>query len=165
MPSTPSTENRFGDLFSQLMLDEPIIESDPELDETETSDTEFPDELPLGSEVKTRHSHAIKIATSVEQTLGVATKIAQPDLGRQVSSDVPKTQSRLGDVEEKTGKALTHQLQNQNLVNAQSQQPENTRFKEQNLQQIPSIQHEKMSASSNFQIPQERPSNTQNGDI
>ncbi|MGR3661748.1 MAG: flagellar hook-length control protein FliK [Paracoccaceae bacterium] len=165
LPSTPSTENRFGDLFSQLMLDESIIESDPDLDEAETSDTEFPDELPLGSEVKTRHACAVKIATSAEQTLGVATQIAQPDLGRQISSDMPKTQNRSGDVGQNTGKTLTHQLQNQKLVNAQGQQPEKTQVKEQNLQQIPSIQHEKLSASSNFQIPQERPSNTQNGDI
>lgn len=158
LPSIPSTGNRFGDLFSQLMLDESNIDSDPDLDEADPADTEIPDELPLGPEVKVQQPQVAKttansiqpkgpeITALTEQTLGTPTQSAQPDLGWQIGPDTPESQTSSDDVEQKTDKT-------------QGQQPTNTRIKVQNLPQIPAKQHEKLSINSGFQIPQVPPSN------
>lgn len=185
-PTSPSTGNRFGDLFSQLMLDESIIDSDPDLDESEPSDTEIPDELPLGAEVKTQIPQAVKTTVkitvnSVLETPGIAKKTAPSE----VKSNHSKSPEILAPAEQTLGvstqsvpadsgwqigsdmreaQSYSGEVE-QKPDKAQGLHPTSTRNKEQNLPQIPAGQHEKPSVSNGFQIPQVPPSDSQNRDI
>ncbi|MGR3662201.1 MAG: flagellar hook-length control protein FliK [Paracoccaceae bacterium] len=151
-PSSPSTGDRFGKLFSHLILDESVAESDPDSDETVPSDTENPDDLPMGPEQKIQQPQPPKNAAPSEQETPAVTQ--NPGVAELNPNQVKNT-----GIAAPAQQIILPESSNLAALNLQVFQEHLTIIEQKSTHQLPVKQALNISANSGFQITPVREQN------